>query len=239
MRTEEAVNRDGLVRAFGRSFLTSTEFARRAYAMLSALSNDEYRLREEEGTKALIEEVLPLATFLKHFEIPFRPVRCRHFLGSQNYDAQIRIRGPKVAGKSLERSYFVEVTSAVARKDYLIREALSRYGGVFVGDNIQRVGSKRKGDDKIVSLPELQDGGEDPVVKKAVQWTRKALAKKNSKSYPKPCILLVDVQPEDPLSIRSWSRLAEEVQSEVDRNRFVATFIVSWTPTNFVFRLEP
>jgi hypothetical protein len=219
---------------FRRSFLTVPVFVRRAYSALEALDGDQYRMRSIAGAKELIEEVIPLAALLKHLEIPDRHVRCRFVGGDQDHDAQIRISGPEVERGFLEHRYFVEVTSALSPDDYLQREALTRYGHVFGGRDIRRVGSKKRGDDQIVSRAVAIDG--QAAIENAVTWVKTRLMAKAAKEYPSPCILAVNVEPERRLSLSEWSVLAREVQGSVGRNRFKLTFVVNWL-TNTVFNI--
>jgi len=210
---------------FSKSYLSTATFVSRAYSALERLSDDEFRLRKGTGCKELVEEVIPIAAFLKHFEIPGRQVRCKYIPGNQNYDAIIRIQGEDVSLGFLRERYFLEVTTAVSPYDFLEREALSRYGSVFGGGNIRRVGSRRKGDDRIVSTAVAEDG--DAVVVKASDWARERLRAKANKKYPDSCILLVQVEPERPLNIREWSTVAENVRGSVDREVFAATYLVN------------
>lgn len=219
---------------FRRSFLSVPVFVRRAYSALEALDGDQYRMRSTAGAKELIEEIIPLAALLKHLEIPDRHVRCRFVGGDQDHDAQIRISGPEVEHGLIEHRYFVEVTSAISPDDYLQREALTRYGHVFGGGDIRRIGSKRRGDDQIVSRAVAVDG--QAAVENAITWVKRRLIAKAARDYPSPCILAVNVEPERPLSLSEWSMLAREVQASVDRDRFKLTFVVNWL-TNTVFNI--
>jgi hypothetical protein len=219
---------------FRRSFLTVPVFIRRAYSALEALDGDQYRMRSVAGAKELIEEIIPLVALLIHLEIPDRHIRCRFVGGEQNHDAQIRISGPEVEHGLIEHHYFVEVTSAGSPVDYLQREALTRYGHVFGGGEIHRIGSKRRGDDQIVSRAVAVDG--HAAVENAITWIKTRLMAKAAKDYPSPCILAVNVEPERHLSLTEWSVLAREVQGSVDRNRFKLTFVVNWL-TNTVFTI--
>jgi hypothetical protein len=219
---------------FRRSFLTVPVFVRRAYAALEALDGDQYRMRSVAGAKELIEEIIPLAALLKHLEIPDRQVRCRGIGGDQDHDAQVRIAGPEVEHGLIEPRYFIEVTSAVSPDEHLKREALTRYGHVFGGGDICRIGSKRRGDDQIVSRAVAVDGQE--AVENTIAWVKTRLRAKAAKEYPSPCMLVVNVEPERCLSLNEWSVLATEVQGSVDRHRFELTFVVNWL-TNTVFRI--
>lgn len=219
---------------FSKSYLSTATFVSRAYSALEHFSDNEVLLRKGSGCKELIEEIIPIAAFLKHFESPGRRVKCRYFPGNQNYDAKIRIRGGGLRLGFVEESYFLEVTSAVSSYDFLEREALSRYGSVFGGGDIRRIGSRGKGDDQIVSKAVAEDG--DAVVVRASDWVRERLSAKANKKYPEPCILLVQVEPERPLSVHEWSIVAENTQGSVNREVFAATFLVNaWR--NFVLQI--
>lgn len=210
---------------FRKSYLSTATFVSRAHSALERLSDDEFRLRKGKGCKDLVEEMIPIAAFLKHFEIPGRQVRCKYVPGNQNYDAVIRIQGNDVSLGFLRENYFLEVTTAVSPYNFLEREALARYGSVFGGGDIRRVGSRRKGDDRIVSKAVAEDG--DAVVIQASDWVKERLSAKANKTYPEPCILLVQVDPERPLNIREWSTVVENVRGSVDREVFEATYLVN------------
>lgn len=208
---------------FAKSYLSVAAFTRRASAAYEGFSDVEIRSRTR-GSKELMEEIIPLAAFLKHIENPGTQVRCRYFPGNQNYDAKILISSPSV-GISKKR-FFVEVTSAISPVEHLKREALTRYGVAWFGDAIYRTGSRRKGNDQLRSTP-VTEGIED-IIGKITKMIEEQLKKKANKRipYPKPCILLVTAKSEWPLSPRAWATVAEDISSAVDRTLFVATFLV-------------
>jgi len=198
-------------------------FTTRAYRAIEALSVSEMRL-PKRNTKALLEEVWPIAVFLRVLDIPRRQIRCRYVGDSQDYDARIVLRGKEVDLCLLKRKYFVEVTTAASPVDYLRREALERNGGSFGGMNIRREGSKRKGNDRIISTPVIDHPGD--VVLKAEEWVRTAIAKKGAKLYPSPCILLVNTRPGRPLAISQWVQIAESTRPDAEATSFCAVFAV-------------
>jgi hypothetical protein len=143
-----------MLRQFRRSYLTASIFVRRAYNAIAALGGDEYRARRDD--KGLVEEVMPLAALAKHLENPELQVRCKYVGGDANHDARLRLSGAPVDQGFFESDYYVEVTSALSPLDYLRREALTRYGSVFVGSEIERVRSRKRGIDEIVHPPQSQ-----------------------------------------------------------------------------------
>jgi len=164
---------------FSKSYLSTSVFVSRAYASLERLSGDEVLLRQKDGKK-LVEEIIPIAAFLKYFEIPGRRVNCKYFPGNQNYDARIKIRGNEVRRNFLKESYFLEVTSAVSAYNYLERESLSIHGAVFGGGKIHSEGLKHQGNRRIISEAVAEDG--DAVVIKASDWIRECLKAKAGKA---------------------------------------------------------
>jgi hypothetical protein len=219
---------------FRQSFMPALEFAGRAYAAVEALDEQEYFLRQRDGTKELIEEVLPLAALVKHLETPGRSVSCRHVGGASDHDGEIRMMGREVDQGFWKPQYFVEVTTATFPKEHFRREALARDGSVFMGPEISRVGSRRQGNDRIVS--EAMGEDLDAPLLTAISWVRERLMAKNRNSYPRPCLLVVNIEPDRPLSLREWGELAKAVHGSVSATAFERTFIVEWYG-NTVFRL--
>lgn len=223
-----------MLEQFRRSFISSSTFAQRAYRAFERLDAKSIVMRNGVGTKTLIEEVLPIAAFLKHLEIPSRHVRCQLARRGADHDAVIQLAGPEVEQGFWEPSYFIEVTSAVSGTDYLEREALIRNGGVFGGGKIRRVGCKARGNDKIISEAVAVDAGE--AVVNVAKWIAERIRAKCAKMYPQPCILLVDSQPERRLTMHEWAEVAAVAGQAADKKRFRAVFIVQWE-RNFVFEV--
>lgn len=219
---------------FRKSRLTALTFVRRAYAALRTLDGDQYRMRSVPGSKQLIEEVMPLAALVKHLETPERNVRCRWIGGDGDYDAEIRFSGPEVDHGFLEESYFVEITQALSPTDFLKREALTRYGSVFGGDDIRRVGSRARRDDRIESRAVAVDG--EAAIGDVINWVRERLEAKAAKNYPAPCLLTINVEPGRPLTLAEWVRVLAAASTSLDRTKFALAYLVQWS-TNTVFRI--
>lgn len=216
-----------------KNYLTVSTFVERAYNELEALDYEQYYLLNGEDIRKLVQEILPLTAFLKYFERPDRRVKCRYFLGNQNYDAKLKLEGSDIVKGFFEATYFVEVTKAECEEyEHLRREALHLYGSVFGGKDIRKVGSKRKGTYKIESRAMAVDMDYD--VKETVELVKKVLEKKYSKRkpYPSPCILLVQVETGRPLALTEWCILVKAIHGTVNREKFRATYIIDcWTNT--------
>jgi hypothetical protein len=211
---------------FRRSNLSASTFAQRAFREMEGLSAKDYWNRpKRSGAKKLIEEVLPLAMIVKYLDIPGRRVRCRYLGQSDDTcDGLVTISGQWVNNGWLESQYFIEVTSAQFPNEHLKREALARYGSVFEDPGIHRVGSKRKGNDRIVSSAVAQDG--DAVVTAAAEWIAEAVDKKAGRSYPKPCCLVIALEPERPLYLAEWLTLVQSFPRDLVKGDFAFTFLV-------------
>jgi hypothetical protein len=144
----------------------------------------------------------------------------------------LRLSGSPVDRGFFEPNYNVEVTTAISPLDHLRREALTRYGSVFGGPEIKRVRSRKRGVDEIVSQAAAQDG--DFPLHEAITLVTSRLKAKAKKEYPQPCILLVNVEPDRPLSLGEWATLARTVGANTAQSQFKRTYIVEWY-SNTVF----
>lgn len=207
-----------------RRFLSVPVFVSRAWAELAKLSGDEYRMRSLPGSKQLIEEIAPVAVLLLHLWSPGRSVRCRFVGNQQQHDAELTVAGPDVERGPYEPRYFVEVTTAAHPDEHLRREALTRNGFVYLGGPIRRVKAKGEKRGPIVSQIEAVD--HDELVRDVTKWVGEAIARKSTKGYPSPCILLVNVDAERPLSVDEWATVQSKVRGGIDRARFAHVFAV-------------
>lgn len=215
---------------FRRSFLTSATFVRRAYDELRRVPQPEFFSRAGP-TKQLIEEVLPLAAFLKHIELPDQRVRCRYYGPTSPFDARIALDGHWVRKGIIEPHYYIEITTAIAPRAHLHREALRRYGSVFHDPDIQREGIRREGTDRIVSKARALDASLPPI--EVSTWIATCIAKKILNHYPQPCILLVNAEPASPLDFSEWATVRAGLAS-VNKGWFAYAYVVNWNQ-NLVF----
>ncbi len=213
---------------FRKRFLSAATFAQRAFSEIEKLPTKDYWLRPKKSeAKKLIEEVLPLAMVAKYLDIPGRRVSCK-YLGQDGgeCDGKIKIKGEWVKSGFLEPCYSVEVTSAQFKNEHYLRESLERYGSVFDDPNICRIGSKKRGNDRIVSRAVAQDG--DQVVKDLIDWIAGAVDRKVNQHapYPRPCIFIISLNPWRPLWLSEWLRVIESFPRDIARQSFALTFLV-------------
>ena len=219
---------------FRRSFLSTTAFVQRAYRAVERLDGDAFRMRSGDGTKALVEEVMPVAALMKHLETPSRRVRCRLAPENASHDAQLRMSGTEVEHGYFKSAYHLEVTCATAPTDFLTREALTRNGYVYGGGDIRREGSRKKGNDRVVSKATAVSG--TAAVGNLVSWIADRIAAKSAKPYPQPCILVIGVSPERNFTARDWADLVDSIPADSDHLTFEFRYIVDWG-TNNVFAI--
>lgn len=207
-----------------RRFLSVPVFVSRAWSELAKLSGDDYRMRSRPGSKQLIEEVFPVAVLLLHLWSSTRTVRCRFVGSNKNHDAELTMSGREVDLGYYKSRYYVEVTTAAHPDEHLRREALTRNGFVYLGGPIRRVNEKGAKRRPLVSEAVAVDG--ESLVRDVIEWVGAAVVRKSAKDYPRPCILLVNVDAERPLSVKEWAQVQSKVRDRVDRNRFVHVFAV-------------
>ena len=138
-----------------RKRLPAFQFAKKAFAELDNLHASGAHRRNEHGMRELIEEVLPIACFVKHSEGPERHIKVRYYGGNEKFDGKLWMYGAIVEEGYCQPEYYLEVTSAISSTEYRQREALERYGYVFPGPDVQRKGSRKKGGDQIISKPRV------------------------------------------------------------------------------------
>jgi len=206
--------------------LPAFEFARLAFDIADQLTGEQVFLRRAPGLKAFVEEVLPIATFAKSWEKPERHVTVQYFGGNHPYDAAVTLHGGAIDAGFFEPLYHLEVTSAAFEREHLEREALARYGSVFGDPNIHRVGSRRRGDDQIVSQATAQDG--DTPATNLQSWVIRAITAKSDRNYPAPSILVVRAEPSRPLALTEWCSVVAAANPAARASQFEAVVLVDW-----------
>lgn len=219
-------SRETSLAVFSRSFLSVPVFLQRTSGALSELSTQEHRLRKSRNLapKKLLEEVLPIAVFLKYFDTPSRTPRCRYCPGNQPFDAQLKVTGREVELGLLKSMYYLEVTTAIPHDDHLVREALHRHGFVVTSGSHRRVGSRRRGREVIETSPEVRDY--DFPVAQLASLVEHALDRKQAQDHPNPAMLIVVVSPDRPLGCSDWAKVQDELTRRTDSSGFAGHYVV-------------
>ena len=208
--------------------MAASEFADRAYHELERLQASPGYHRRTGPTKALVEEVVPLATFVKHFEAPQRRVRCK-YLGrrTDKADAEIRLSGAAVSHGFYPSRLLIEITVAVQPYAYLQRELMETGQPVFGGPNIYRTASRHAKRSRIVNKPVVRDAGNE--AEENAELIVQAVARKAARVGRRKRVLLVDLEPGNIMRPRDWRRLPELCFVPETCGRFLAVFIVETT----------
>lgn len=213
--------------------LSAFELAHEAFAIADRLSPKQVRLRDEDGVKELLEEVLPLAVFAKSLEGPESHVWIKYLGRNEPCDAIGRFSGALVERGFREGHQKLEVTSAIAPYEYLQREALVEDGVVFGDPNIYREGSRHRGG-KVVNVPTVRDGSE--YVDEACEWVADAIRKKSSRIYSQPCTLLVGLKAGKPLALQEWCSVVETGYKAGHKSGFSAGYLVDTFSNSCIFK---
>ena len=113
-------------------FYQANNFVNTVYSELNILQSNVFHLQKGK-IKQLKEEHLPLACFIKKLERPGLSVKCKHVLGSQNFDAKLKLSGYFVDQEVFKNEYFVEITNAFFNEEYKGRIGLADYGSYSDG----------------------------------------------------------------------------------------------------------
>ena len=98
----------------------------------------DLRLRKDDFYKKLVEEILPIASFLGTFERVDLNVECEYFSGDQSYDAKIYCDGLLVEKGSMRKEYFLEISIACHEKDYLVRQGIEQGIPVYGYESLEK-----------------------------------------------------------------------------------------------------
>lgn len=139
---------------FDGQLLDGLDFCRKVYDLFDQVMREpggiaKIRLRQTKTVKRLVEELIPVASYVQARYRVGRRIKVRWFSGSQPYDAILWSSGSLVKQRLAPRKLFVEVTTSVHENDYLARRLLHELGGSFGVKGISR--HKKAGN--IVSKP--------------------------------------------------------------------------------------
>jgi hypothetical protein len=190
---------------FDGQLLDGLDFCSRVYALFESIRSgpdgaSRLRRRPTRVEKRLLEELLPICTYVQSSYRPGRYMSVRWIDGSQTYDAEIEQRGAYVCENYYPPKAYLEVTSAVHPNDHLSRELLDTDGVAFGLDGLQR----RK-DRSIESVP--VGYANRNFIEKFVGFVLEQLAKKEKKRYPPHTTLIVQCTLNLPYMPDEWSDL--------------------------------
>ncbi len=197
-----------------------------------SLSREEVLLRHERNTKLLIEEIEPLAFVARSLQSSGYRVEIRFTGDRERYDGELLLSKDEGSRGAAKHCFHVEVVRAQFGGDHLIREASHR----MRQDGIRHVQvdpSIRRASSGIAGIPAVECGGEafhnGFVIQDLIASIGRSIESKTSKSYPAPCLLVVDAHPffsDLLLSSEDWQEVLVECSVLVDRGPFEAILLL-------------
>jgi hypothetical protein len=185
-------------------------FCRKVYDVFDQINREpegksRLRLRQSKTDKRLVEELLPLARYIQARYQAGRRIKVRWLSGPQQYDAILWSSGSLVKHRDAPRKVYVEITTSVHPKEYLVRQRLDQRGGSFGVKGIHREGKD------IVSKPYVFSGGEN--AKDLAEQILARLREKARKAYPSATVLIVNCIPNCPILFEDeWADAVEQVR---------------------------
>jgi hypothetical protein len=208
---------------FDGQLLDGLEFCARVYALFESIRSSPdgaSRLRRlpTRVEKRLVEELLPLCTYVQASYRPGRYISVRWIDGPQTYDAKIEQRGAYVCENNYPPNAFVEVTSARHPNEFLSRELLDTEGFAFGLD-----GLRRRADRSIESVPVGYSNRD--FVEKFAGFVLDQVAKKEEKRYPEHTTLLVQCILNLPYLPDEWSDLVGRIKLGLPSSQFAEIYL--------------
>jgi hypothetical protein len=203
-------------------------FCATAYSILDEVRSspkgiEELRLRRGQRAKKLVEEILPLATFVQARYGPGYRLRIRWLGGNQSYDARLRCSGAVVDRMGIPRNQYLEVTTAVHQTEHLVRERINTEGFSFAAVGNRRDQATRK----IISVPVVHEHSTHLGDLAALVKAR--VADKASKlRHPAQTSLLVQCELGVVVLEEEWDEIIQALRAELqtEPNRFREVVLV-------------
>jgi hypothetical protein len=208
---------------FDGELLDGLEFCARAYAVFESIRSSpdgasRFRRRPTRVEKRLLEELLPICTYVQANYRPGLYISVRWIDGPQTYDAEIEQRGAHVSENNHPANAFLEVTSAVHPTDYLSRELLDTVGFAFGLEGIRRLA-----DGSIESVPTGHSNRD--FVEKFAGLVLDQVAKKEAKQYPQNTTLVVQCTLNLPYMPDEWADLVGRVTDRLPASQFREVYL--------------
>jgi len=194
-------------------------FCRRAYAVLDGVHSarggiNELRLLQSPRAKKLVEEILPLASYILARYGPALRIRIKWVGGNQPYDARQLSTGADVGRGLLPQELFLEVTTAVHPNEHLVRERLTKEGASFSARGTRRDRKTRQ----ILSEPivyhnyEFQD--------ELIELIQARITDKASKKYRQNTSLIVGCEAGMPVLDDEWQYIVDALRDKPADHNF-------------------
>jgi hypothetical protein len=212
--------------------LDGLEFCRLTYLNFDKIlsqPNSGKVVRERRGpVKQLLEELLPICRYIQTFYGPGQYISVRWVYGNQSFDAKVETTGFMVDHGMWPSHGTLEITQAVHKNEYLMRELLNTKGGGF-GLNGIKPGKGSRGAREIDSQPtsytnQSYIGEMCDIILEAI---RSKIIKLENGNYPRDTTLIVDCSLTTIFLPSEWEKLMTMVRGDLPSNDFVRIFLTA------------
>lgn len=208
---------------FDNKFIDGLLFAKKAYDLFEKIRSEidggsKIRMLETDREKKLLEEILPIATYIHSVYRAGRYISvCWHY-GNQNFDAVIKQTGWFIENGYYSTDGFLEVTCVMHSNEYLVRERINTVGYAF-----GVAGLKRLKNGEIESEVIVHDG--QNFIEEFALLLIKRIENKISKSYPSDTTLIVRCSLNYLCSPDDWSYLKNLTTQKIISHPFTEIYV--------------
>lgn len=193
--------------------LDGLDFCAKVYSLFESIRStsdgpSRMRRRPTRVEKRLLDELLPICTYVQASYRPGRYMSVRWIDGNQQCDAELQQRGAYVTENYYPAESFLEVTCTMHPKEYLSRELLDTKGGAFGVEGIRRLK-----DGNIESVPVSYKNRD--FVDSYAKLLRARISTKAKQPYPANTTLIVQCTLNMPYTPDEWAHLLACVEPSI------------------------
>ncbi len=213
------------LRALDDRLLDGLEFCKRAYDLFDQVRAEadgiaKLRLRPTAREKKLLEELLPIASWIQVCYDAVNRVKIRWLSGSQSYDAIVWTPLMMVRNANVPRKIFLEVTTSAHKNEYLARQLLHKDGGSFGPKGIRRDPMGKKP----ISIPYVNFN--DEAIGDLAGQIASRLTDKGQKRYPGNTVLIINCVTDGVVLEDEWNDAIARVAAMSLHRMFREVFLI-------------
>jgi hypothetical protein len=217
---------DSLLSEFNGVIIDGLEFCKRTYKLFEKIRTspdgpDRLRKRYSLVERKLIAELLPICKYLQVNYTAGRYISIRWIDGNQSFDAELHQSGVFVDMGYYPSLAYLEVTTAMHKNEYLLRQLLCENVPVFTVDGI----SKTK--EGPISKPVLYSSTEH--VDKFFPIILKTITKKTKILYPNDTSLVIDCYLNTLYMPDEWDLLVSKIKENMPKHHFKEIILCATT----------
>ena len=208
---------------FDNRLMNGLDFCKKVYEFTEQIRKgpdgvNRLRVRDREEKK-LMEELVPIARYVQARYSLGRLMKVRWILGNQPYDACVLSAGFLTEKSVVPKRQFLEVTTAVHRRDYMLRQLLTQEQLVF---SVKGISQDRRSKN-IVSRPYVSDHreAENALARRILD----CISAKAAKRYPRGTALVIQGIPDELMLADEWEYTIQKVKESDFDHEFDEVFI--------------